>query len=189
MKKEEERLERLIREKKFNQLTTEEREFVLSMLVPEEEFDAMYKAERLLGMESFRSSLQPAPELLSSLKSKMRKERAGSFKWSDLFRIKIPAYAAVLLIILFTSLGFWLRSPLPPAKAISYSPLIKGDTVFVTKIDTLFIERIVYRPIRLASPPKQVPVLSLPEKQVPVAEGVSMKEKEELNKLLVSGLE
>ncbi len=72
--------------------------------------------------------------------------------------------------------------------------VVKRDTVFVTqlKMDTVFKTRVVYR--RVGSP--FVPdrnyfqvVRKVSEENVPEERSVSMKEKQELERLLVSGSE
>jgi hypothetical protein len=69
-------------------------------------------------------------------------------------------------------------------------PVIKRDIVYVpAKADTIYITKVVYK----ASPPVQQPVIISANAEVSAerktAMGVSMKEKEELDNLLVSGSE
>ncbi|CAN5394857.1 hypothetical protein BH10BAC4_BH10BAC4_24960 [soil metagenome] len=128
-------------------------------------------------------------EKLKSLKSIIRKEQRGAFAWYNLIQLKVPAYVTALLVI-FSGMVGWIGLPVGK-KEIATLPPVKSDTIFVTKVDTVFKERIVYRqPVNvIAASLKKGEPAELQQKSKPTSVGVSMKDKEELNKLLVSGSE
>ncbi len=187
--KNEDELERLVREKEFGALTESEKKRVLETIGSEEEYEAMRKIELAMSDSSLRSTLEPDKEILRALHHRMRKQRVP-FEWGNILHVKIPAYAAMLVTISISGLVVALR-PQPPAKYVSQqkveSPAIRIDTVFITKTDTVVRDRIVYRQVNLATSPRALDPSTLVHQKQPSGSGVSMKEKEELNKLLVSG--
>jgi hypothetical protein len=190
--KNEEELESIIRQKDFAALTGEERELVLQTIGSEEEYETIRKIELAVSGEKLRSTLEPHAQTLRALQQRMKKH-SGSFEWSDIFQVKVPAYVAVLAALAISVIIFSLRSS-SPAERLSLKranvPLTRVDTVYITKTDTVIRERIVYRQVN-QSRQVSIPLKSTPEAPVhqrqPSAAGFSMKEKEELNKLLVSG--
>jgi hypothetical protein len=88
--------------------------------------------------------------------------------------------------VLFGSLGWWIgQSTNEKSQTQTFSPVVVHDTIYVaSKPDTIFTEKVVYknRPIILTRNPRTMDVNKSIEKN-----GINMKEKEELEKLLVSG--
>jgi hypothetical protein len=187
----EEELERLMREKDFATLTATEKQFVLEMLASAEEYDAMRNVGRAIEGGNFISTLQPRPQILAALRQQVKANQTPSFDWVGIFRIQVPAYVAVLAIVFFAGYIFWLRTPADPKPALSDSgrpeTVTRIDTVFVTRIDTVVQEKIIYRQSHFVStlPDPDPEMLAAPKRHS--GSGVNMKEKEDLNRLLVSG--
>jgi hypothetical protein len=182
-------LERIILQKDFAALTEEEKALVLQTIGSEEEYQTIRKIGLAVSDNSLRSTLEPRPEILLALQHRMKSEPAH-YQWPKIFQIKVPAYVAVLGIVITSLLIFIVRSFMPaehlPLGKVT-EPVVRIDTVFLTRIDTIVRERIVYRQLNLVSLPKKLnPEVLVHAKQNPRS-GVSMKDKEELNKLLVSG--
>ncbi len=187
--KNEDELESIIRQKDFASLTEEERVLVLQAIGSEEEYEAIRKIELAMSDDRFRSELEPDAKTLHSLKDRMKKQ-PSVFDWKTIFQVKVPAYAAVFGLILISILVYAVR----PATTVQYvtqekisTPVVRIDTVFITKSDTIIRNRIVYKQINLATSPAIVDPTTLVHQKQTTTSGVSMKEKEELNKLLVSG--
>lgn len=185
----EDEIERLLREKSFPMLTPAEREIVLLAFDSEEEYEAVRKIELSIQSGAHQSKLEPSPETMHALTQRMSRPVFG---WRFIFQLKVPAYAAVAavliscLIVYFVSTGErkvqLLNTPVTEIAAVN-----SLDTVYITKVDTVVRERIVYRSLNMVSTPKLTNVEVLVPVKQSVGSGVNMKEKEELNKLLVSG--
>ncbi len=188
MKKEDE-FENITRRKDFASLTEEEKAIALKSIGSEEEYEAIRRIELTMLDEKFRSSLEPNAKILSSLRQRM-KMHSTSFDWKSIFQFKIPAYAAFGAVVAIAVLVYFLL-PSEPAKFMASGdaivPVVRIDTVFVTKTDTIVRERIVYRQVKTTPMPVTVDPAILVHQKQPVTNGVNMKEKEELNRLLVSG--
>jgi hypothetical protein len=186
-------LERLLSTKSFGQLSEDEKDFVLKKLGSEEQYHAMRRVT--LALITSKADLSPDPDILPSLQKKMSEARHhSSFSLAGLFSFRIPAYATVLLII-FTSVVTWFASRDKDVNvSSSFVEVVKRDTVFVThvKLDTVFKTRVVYRRVETPFVPDrnyfQV-VRKGSEENVPEERSISMKEKQELEMLLVSGSE
>jgi len=80
--------------------------------------------------------------------------------------------------------GWWLGQSEKPMSLTKIEQVLVRDTIYVaTKPDTVVREKIIYRdrPVILTT--------TNPQNETPITKGVSMKEKEDLDKLLVSGTE
>lgn len=187
--KNEDELENIIRQKDFASLTEEEKALVLQSIGSEEEYEAIRKIELAMADPRLRSNLEPDVKTLHALQGRMKKQPAA-FEWGTIFQVKVPAYAAVLGLIMISIFIYAVR----PAAEVRYvtqekvnAPVVRVDTVFVTKTDTIVRNRVVYRQVNLATSHPAVDPTTLVHQKQTVGSGVSMKEKEELNKLLVSG--
>ena len=185
----EERLEDLLSTKDFEQLSPAETAFVLEVLGSEARYRAMRKVGQALVI---RTDLSPDPEILHRLKQRMAESETASTR-GGVFRLAIPLYAGVLLIILFASAGWWAGAALgrQPRAIVE---VVKTDTVYVrTKPDTVTIyrDRIVREVATRRPQPKQdvIKVVRAPRQDDRKEVGVSMEEKEELQMLLVAGSE
>ncbi len=182
MKQHDERLEQLLHTRSFSELAADEKEFVVDALGSEEEFTKMKKMDEWLAQEE-HSLLDPDKKTLASLVVRMRELHEPASLWQRFVAFKIPGYAALLALVCATAITLLLRVE-PTEKVIAGREIHKIDTVYITRRDTIIMEKIIYAAARTPKfgKPKQVEVI--PE-TMPV--GVSMKEKDELNKLLVSG--
>lgn len=182
-----EKLEELLSSKTFDELTLSEKELVLNELGSEEQYEAMRKIGVTLVKRT--AGLSPDPKILKSLQHYMHGQQNG-FTLAGAFTFRMPVYASVLLIILFSiAAGVISRKTMP----VPNSPVtvVKTDTVYLTtKADTIFQERVIYRYAKLKkSFPQQLnqTVQAEPLQQQTQITGVNMKESEALEKLLVSG--
>ena len=187
-REEEERMERLLSETTFERLAVEEREWVIRMLGSEEKFSALQKVEHALSGPELRSNLEPEKRVLDSLKRTMQSKSQNEPAWYSFLSMKVPAYVTALLVIFSSGVAGWITKNSQTPKIIAGETIIKSDTVYVSKIDTVFRERVIYR--QASTAPLSINEMQTAralEKAAPVSTGVSMKDKEELNKLLVSG--
>jgi hypothetical protein len=100
-------------------------------------------------------------------------------KWS------VPAWAAILALVVAGGAGWYAGTSTGPQEVYVDRIVAKTDTVLVaSRPDTVVIERVVYRNIPTLLP---VTVGQPAPTRTPASKGVNMKEKEELDKLLVSG--
>lgn len=184
------KLEALLASKSFDALTPDEKIFVLEELGSEERYHAMQRIDRAL--KKMTVDVSPDPAIIQSLQYRMKRSASHS-GIALMLGVRFPAYATVLLIVLFSAVSWWVgRSP---SKEISrVVERVRIDTVYLTaKADTLYRERIIYREVKVINKPAQrvfkvagsTPVEKPGEKEV----GVSMKEQQELEMLLVSGSE
>jgi hypothetical protein len=175
-----EKLESLLARKSFEDLDAGEKEFVLEQLESADEYTSMYELNQHL-----KASVppKPHPRILASLQRRLRDREEKRFSLQWLLRAKVPApafYIAVLGLIV----AILIERPADPPKSITY---IERDTVLVSALpDTVFVERIVYKSTPAVAKPTEVAVSSTPSKKE-TAEGVSMRERQELEILLESG--
>ena len=187
----EEKIEKLLEAKTFQQLNDEERTLVLKILGSEEQYHAMRRVT--LALITSKVDLSPDPQTLRSLEDRM--DQAKKFSWSHVFTFRVPAYAAFLLagvVAAITSLTLYPREKV----STKIVEVIKRDTVLVTRvaveIDTVYRDHIIYRRVREAFPTDRnylrvVKKVATDEPEIET--GVSMKDKPELETLLVSGSE
>jgi hypothetical protein len=175
------RLELLMETKSFIQLSSEEREWVLNFVDSEEEYETIRSVDAMLmsiGSES--------PELNPATIHKLKTHLKGNSPTllSRLFQQKVPAWGMAVVALIF--MVAWVMIPTAePSKQIVERFTVKSDTVFITRKDTVFINRVVFRE-RPANPFIQ----TKSKQSIPTPEGTngsSMKEQEELQSLLVSG--
>jgi hypothetical protein len=185
-----ERLERLVQTRSFQELTSEERNFVLKEFESEEQYTAMRKISPILEEMIFNEKeIQPRPSTLEILKQNISVDTSTDSFWTRLFEWKVPAYATILATAIGCLLTWWIT--IKPATKISIKPSgAEIDTVYlISKPDTIYKEKIVYQFVKAAAekkPPVQEQPGLVDEKNISRL-GVSMKDKEELEKLLVSG--
>jgi hypothetical protein len=185
----EDRIERLLESKTFQQLNEEERMLVLKALGSEEQYNAMRGVT--LALITSKVDLSPDPQTLRSLKNKMDQERINS--WSSVLTFRVPAYAALLLTGVVAALVVLVLSPREKLSA-RIVEVVKRDTVIVTRveIDTVYRDRFIYRRVHEEFPTDKNYLRVVKKITIDEAEtetGVSMKDKQELETLLVSGSE
>lgn len=182
------KLEALLASKAFEALTPDEKVFVLEELGSEEQYNGMRKIEQALKEAAV--DVSPDPAILQSLRYRM-KQQAPSAGIARLFNVKFPAYATVLLIILFSAVSWWVGKG-DSKEVPRIVERLRIDTVYLAaKADTVYRERILYREAKVIQAPKQkvFKVADAISDEKPVPEGVSMKEQQGLEVLLVSGSE
>ena len=178
------KLEHLLRDKNFAALTTEEKTWVSQWIESEAEYENMRRSEsRIKQQFSNATELIPEPSRINELKATLRKRANQSLNW---WQVKVPAWSTVLVALCFGVGGWWLtslrnQSIVQPQEVLTS---IVYDTVFVAaKPDTVFVQQVVYKeqPVLLTKSVKQI------ESKNTLSNGINMKEKEELENLLVSG--
>lgn len=180
----ESKLEELLINKSYHELTAEEQLFVQEELGSEAQYTAMRKVS--LALITSKVDLSPDPFIVKSLQGHMRERQTATKR--SLFTWQMPAYATLVLVISVGMFSWWLgsRQQTPTVKIVE---LIKHDTVFLTgAADTLFKDRIVYRTVVKREKRKaQIQLATKINEAATPDRGVNMKEKQDLELLLVSG--
>ncbi len=179
------KLEHLLQDKSFAALTTEEKTWVSQWIESEAEYENIRRSEARIRQHFINTSeFIPEPVGLNELKANLRKRTNQSVNW---WQVKVPAWSTLLIALCFGAGGWWMTlvrdQPIRQSHEVLTS--IVYDTVFVAaKPDTVFVQKVVYkeRPALLSKSIKQIESKGL----VP-SNGINMKEKEELENLLVSG--
>ena len=176
------RFEQLLKQRSFKSLNEEEKEFVFQFISSEEEYESLRNTEiELRAFFEGQQKLQPRAETLLKIKQS-RAEQVVSPQGFWL-RPALPAYAVALLIVVVGAIGWWSGTQFGSEKVMVEKIVSHTDTIRIaSKPDTIIKEKIVYLPspsVTLASPPET--------KEVVTAKGVNMKDKEDLERLLVSG--
>jgi hypothetical protein len=185
MKTNEERLEDLLSSKLFQNLNEEEKQFVLDVLGSEEQYKALQRIDASLLDHSLELSIAPEPEVLISLKQKLRDSNRKSFFLNPIVQFRIPAYAAFIFAAM-TAFVVLISSHSDPKERLVEVRKLQIDTVYVTRTDTVYREKLLIKYVRVSVPSGSLMVTASVKSEGP--KGVTMKDKEELDKLLVSGL-
>lgn len=172
-----ETFEILMAGKMYTELSVSELKLVNQFVDSEQEYEAL----RLSGIEMKRWFIQNAPataddNILSDLKRELKRSHKPVI---PVWNVSV-GYA--MAAVIFGLCGWWLGQSQKPMPVHSVERVLVHDTVFVAmRPDTVFRERIIYRdrPLVLTSQPTPLEIKS--------PKGISMKEKEELDNLLVSG--
>ncbi len=177
-------LEQLLEHYSYEELANEERAWVNTFSSQEE-----YEALRLLNKHlnfSYKEKMKPRPETWQKIKTYQRINSKG-FRVFEWFKWPVPLYAHATMLAVVGTVFFWMGSKHSSSTIFLDRILTKVDTVFVpTKADTIFKQKIVY--IKVVAPSNPSSEIE-PVRKAVVSKGVNMKDKEELEKLLVSGLE
>jgi hypothetical protein len=175
-----EAFEKLIAQKSYTQLLPAELKMVNQFVADEQEYETLRSSDLAMKAWFANNPVVPNDKTLTNLKLEFNKahQRQVSLSW---WKVSI-GYALAALV--FGLSGWWLGQSASEKKAplTSIEKVLVHDTVYVaSKPDTIFTEKIIYRdsPVILTTTNRQ--------SEPPVVKGVSMKEKEELDKLLVSG--
>jgi hypothetical protein len=177
-----EKLEQLLEHYSYEELADEERAWVNTFSSQEE-----YEALRLLNKHldfSYKQKTKPRPETWKKIKTYQRanNRELRVFEW---FKYPVPLYVQAAMLVAVGTLFFWIGSSYNSNTIFLDRTLTKVDTVFVpTKADTVFKQKIVYIKVVVPSNPS---FEIEPDHKAVVSKGVNMKDKEELEKLLVSG--
>jgi hypothetical protein len=183
------RLDNLLGSKTWNELTAEEKTFVIEELGSEEQYNALRKVSLAL-VHTPKADLSPDPSIEKALKKKLKEKHSTATLWQSVFQFKVPAFASALLLIL-TAASSWhfgnkFSTQTEPAPRIVHVT----DTVYVkSAADTVIVERVQYRYIQTKQEPDHAFSIVNQVKQASTedAKGINMKEKEELDNFLVSG--
>lgn len=181
-----EKLEWLIQSKSYMELSNEEKEWVSHWMESASEYDLLRKSEIQTRQYFDDSKIDPPAsstltQLTSHLKKKNRRLQAGIW-WQ--FKPSLSTWA---LAILFGCVGWWIgQSASSPAaqQEVIISTTVRDTIYIASKADTIFTEKIIYkdRPVIMTRNDSSKEL-----KNTSVSNGINMKEKEELEKLLVSG--
>jgi hypothetical protein len=177
------RLDDLLKRKSFQELSRDEQDWVFNYFESEQTYEQFRLAEGALKNRKSSKIIYPNKEIISSLKSALRQRHSEPVIW---WNFSVPAYATIILIFGFTAFGWWIGQSKPAV--IVDRVVMKSDTVLVaSKPDTVFIEKIVIQKPQEAfySVTESNSVLRSLTPQS--NQGVSMKDNEELESLLVSG--
>lgn len=179
-----EKLEQLLQSRSYAELNMAEKEWVGQWVISMEEYENL-RSSGIEIRQYFLNTMVADPDsgtLIHLIKHlRMTKSRQSSgISW-----LLKPSLSAVIMSLLFGSLGWWIgHSTNENSQTQTFNPVVVHDTIFVaSKPDTIFTEKVVYknRPVILTRNPGTDVNKSI-EKN-----GINMKEKEELEKLLVSG--
>ena len=176
-----EKMDELIRLKSFSDLTREEKEWVKDQMGGEEAYTRL----RTLVLEV---SSEKVPDVPGSLKKslvmamRMKHSRPRSV-WYNILNYRIPAYAGFLALLLIMTL---YAITLPPEEVIvektvevPSEPVV--DTVYIqSKPDTIFIEKIIEKPIYLTREVEKTE----PGKSPATLSGKSLADQEDIRSLL-----
>ena len=177
------KLEDLLKKKSFQELSLDEKIWVMDYFESEQEYEQFRSTESFLKNIGHSKPLLPEKRILASLKSEMKQKHVPSVSW---WNFSVPAYASTLLILGFTAFGWWVGQA-KPAEIVE-RVVMKPDTVFVaSKPDTVFIQNIVIQKPQEAFYSVTESNSVLQSITTPPNHGVSMKDNEELEALLVSG--
>ncbi|MBX2894920.1 MAG: hypothetical protein KF763_05740 [Cyclobacteriaceae bacterium] len=172
--------EKLLADKFYSELTANELKLINRFVTSPQEYEDL----RLSGLKMKKwfaenPVLNKSDESLLKLKRALRQQQPAVN-----FSLRKVWIGYAMIAMLFGFGGWWLGKSEPSIPVTRVEKVLMHDTVYLTtKPDTVFRERIIYkdRPIILTTNNHQ------PEIQN--TRGVSMKEKEDLDKLLVSGLD
>ncbi|HNT49174.1 MAG TPA: hypothetical protein PLM56_08035 [Cyclobacteriaceae bacterium] len=177
-----ETFEKLVSEKQYSELCAQDQQLVNRFVANEQEYNALRTSE--LEMKHwFTENLVTgaSDKSLVELKRELKRIHQPAMGYA---RWKVAAGYA-MVAILFGVCGWWLGRSKEPVSVTAIQKVMVRDTVFVaSKPDTVLRERIIYRdrPVILTTG-------STSKETQKIVRGVSMKEKEDLDKLLVSGSE
>jgi hypothetical protein len=182
-----EELEQLLRQYSFKELSTEDKQVVQRFVHSEEEYESLRHAAQQLEAHFGKSELTPGPHVWRRIKKTWEEDSSyvRSTYWA---KTPLPAYVAVLLLIGVGSVCWIGGSRYASINQISVKQTApQADTVYIaTKPDTVVRERVIYVERESQFAPTS-PVANTGLQHHPALKGINMKEKEELERLLVSG--
>jgi hypothetical protein len=181
-----EEFEELLRQHSYGELTDNEKQWVSNFVSSETEYESLRKTnQQLSNYFSEKTNLTPSPKVWTAIKSDlaMAKKSASGGYWLS---TPLPAYATLTLLLAVGALCWYGGS--------NFNSLNEAESQIVTRIDTIYIasmpdtvvrERIVY--VKANPAPAIIQASTNQPQAVPAMKGINMKEKEELERLLVSG--
>jgi hypothetical protein len=187
-----EQFEQLLQHRSFKELNAGELLLAKRFITTEEEYESLRRVTQQLHAvagHDKESGLTPDPHIWKRIKhtNALSAQKQSGYFW---MRTTMPVYATVVLLVIVGSLCWYGGSIASAANTIATQPTLVKDTVFMaSKPDTIVREKIIYakREIILTSTaPTTTASTQQTETAIPT-KGVTMKEKEELEELLVSG--
>ena len=180
------RMEALLESKAFDELTGEEREFVLKELGSEEQYHVLRKISAALVAE--KADLSPDPRVLTRLRGELKKNAPVPW-FRQVIDYRVPAYLMIAPIVLIALGILWLNGNDDDAIRGETITTIQRDTLYVvTPADTIFVDRVVVKYLKpQRSEDADYSLVRNNPEEANASEGVNMKEKEELERFLVSG--
>src|SRR5258708_39871740 len=145
MKTEEEKLEELVSTKLFDNLSAEEKQFVLDMLGSEAQFNALQQIHELLRDRPIAASVEPALRVLTALRRRLKETKNESFVLPAILQFKIPAYAALILAVMVGSLTARVSNGSPVNQPIASGWKLERDTIYITNPETVYPETLLSR--------------------------------------------
>lgn len=177
-----ETFEKLISEKQYSELSVQEQQLVSQFVGSEQEYAQLRDSGLEMKKWFVENPVQASDNTLGELKRELKRVHQPYVGYS---RWKV-AIGYGIVAILFAVGGWWSGQSQEPITLTNIEKVLVHDTVFVaSKPDTILRDRIIYRD----RPPVILTTGSVPIESQKVTRGVSMKEKEDLDKLLVSGSE
>lgn len=174
-----EKFEALLQSKSYGELTPQELQCVNQWVESAQEYEALRASGKQVAAWFKANPVRlPGKELLQQLKQRLSVQPQSTHNiWYK------PVWGYAVTALIFGVLGWWIGQPqVKPEPVTLVKQVTVRDTIYVTsKPDTVFREKIIYR---------DRPVILTTQTRHPESKnekGVSMKEKEELDKLLVSG--
>jgi hypothetical protein len=183
------RLERLLESKTWNELTAEEKTFVIEELGSEEQYNAIRKVSLAL-VSMHKADLSPDPSLEKKLRKKLAEKHAVAPLWQSVFQLRVPALASALLVIVTALTSWYFGKQFATQPERSPQIVHVTDTVYLqTKPDTIVVERVRYRSMQRTNDQEKVftVVNQVKHTETESVKSINMKEKEELENFLVSG--
>jgi len=176
----------LLETKTWSDLSEKERDLVLEVLGSEEVFNHM---RRLTKGPSPAEDNSGADRIYQNLEAAFDRKHPRVIPW---YATPIPAHAAAVALLVMSFATFWLTRGNTASPVAEIRTVTIHDTVTQRLTDTVYVNKVVYRDryIKRDSLPLQF-VRTQPNavNDKTNSRGVSMKEKEELDRLLVSGVE
>jgi hypothetical protein len=185
----EDRIEELLQTKTWDQLNGEEKKLVEEILGSRQAFENMKKID--LALSEKPAHILPESARLRFLKKHFQETHQANSVFVKLFAAKVPSYAVMVLVVLCVMSAWLLGRNSRDTKVISTAPVVNQDTVYLaSRPDTVFIEKVVYKNVYRERPARSVvTVVNHSSSDLQQEIGVNMKEKSELDYLLVSGSE
>jgi hypothetical protein len=177
------RLDQLLKQRPFKSLSQEERNYVFQFVDSEEEYNALQNTEvELRKFGKSGADLRPRKDTWSGIRRTLSKKEENEKQFW--LRPVIPAYAVALLLIAVGVAGWWSGVKFGSEKMLVEKIVTHVDTLrIVSRPDTIVREKFIYLPLQ---PVVTDASQSLKDESI-TAKGVNMKDKEELERLLVSG--
>jgi hypothetical protein len=181
-----ENFEQLLLQRSYAELTEDEKQWVNLFVDSEAEYESLRQTNhQMRNYFSNKAVLIPSPKVWTAIKSDLALAKKPSSR-SYWLSTPLPAYATLSLLVAVGVLCWYGGSNFNSPKVPESQIVTRIDTVFIaSKPDTIVRERIVY--LKATPAPAIIQASTSQSQDVPATKGINMKEKEELERLLVSG--